>query len=524
MAFRSQDLCKTTRRVKAGGRRRLFPRLLRDDRLLPRLGMAIRFFETNLGLRRCDVDAEAVAHLFDEPRLARCLVACLARSYRYRARPLSEIIGAPRAAALAARGLTMPADLRALAYSHANDGAGFVPPAERARFLAALLPDLDPGEIEQALWLDAPDQAVLVRVGPTPTPESVRALYNARVLETLLRSAEVVHLTTRGDHATVAAVCERHDVRADIGDATVTLHGERDALGVWNRHGARLARAALTMLGSDRLGPGEAIVWIGDEAFDVRLDAALLRDALPGHVWSAAPATWAALDDLLAALAATRRLGRLVGWRVRRWPEPLVGETGVIWPEATLSRGRQSVSLLALTGAEVGAGVGALAARQPLVVLMPEGVADAPPGVTPLPLGVPDAAAWLADHLARAFPSTVAEPASLWLDEVADAARAAGSLAESELARRLDCAEEEVGARLAVLARAAPDLVYIDGFGLCAAAFLDQAEALLDRETRRNDGRLDLSALGRTLRVLAGRNEGLHALIAHLSGELRPVA
>ena len=47
---------------------------------------------------------------------------------------------------------------------------------------------------------------------------------------------------------------------------------------------------------------------------------------------------------------------------------------------------------------------------------------------------------------------------------------------------------------------------------------------MLDDETHRNDGRLNLGALGRTLRALAGRNEGLHALIAYLSGELRPVA
>jgi hypothetical protein len=40
----------------------------------------------------------------------------------------------------------------------------------------------------------------------------------------------------------------------------------------------------------------------------------------------------------------------------------------------------------------------------------------------------------------------------------------------------------------------------------------------------RNGGRLDLGILGRRLRTLTGRNEGLHALIAQLSGELRAVA
>jgi len=40
----------------------------------------------------------------------------------------------------------------------------------------------------------------------------------------------------------------------------------------------------------------------------------------------------------------------------------------------------------------------------------------------------------------------------------------------------------------------------------------------------RNRGRLELTRLGRQLRRLVGHNEGLHALIAHFSGELRPVA
>ena len=38
----------------------------------------------------------------------------------------------------------------------------------------------------RALWLDAPDQAVLVRDGPPPTAADVRSCYNVQVLETLL--------------------------------------------------------------------------------------------------------------------------------------------------------------------------------------------------------------------------------------------------------------------------------------------------------------------------------------------------
>jgi hypothetical protein len=52
MALRLQELCKTTRRAAGSGLPRLFPRVLGDDRLDARLGIAIRFFETHLGRSR----------------------------------------------------------------------------------------------------------------------------------------------------------------------------------------------------------------------------------------------------------------------------------------------------------------------------------------------------------------------------------------------------------------------------------------------------------------------------------------
>jgi hypothetical protein len=109
-----------------------------------------------------------------------------------------------------------------------------------------------------------------------------------------------------------------------------------------------------------------------------------------------------------------------------------------------------------------------------------------------------------------------------WLAALTDAARAAGSLAESDLARRLDCPEEEVGVRLTPITDTASDLVYIDGFGLATVILLGQARALIQEEMSGNAARLDLARIGRRLRGLVGRNEGLHALIAYLSGELMP--
>src|SRR5262249_47486950 len=190
---------KTTRRAAGSGLPRLFPRVLDDDRLDARLGIAIRFFETHLGRSRAELDAEALMTLFGDPRLARGLLRCLARSYRYCDRPMAEVLGTERAAALTARGQGTPRHLPAPAHRRANQAGGFVSPAKRADFLMHLVDDLELTEIEQVLWLDAPDQAVLVRHGPVPTAADIRACYNVQVLETLLSTAPESRFALRGN-------------------------------------------------------------------------------------------------------------------------------------------------------------------------------------------------------------------------------------------------------------------------------------------------------------------------------------
>lgn len=525
MAFRTQDLPKTIRRDKRTGTRRLYPRFLRDDAIKPQISIAIRFFETKLGLLRRELDPDVLIQLFGDPRLARCLVGCLSRAYRYRTRRFSDLIGEDRAAVLAASGLHTPRDLRALAFAKANEHGGFVAPTDRARFLNDLVPELDLVEAEQALWLDAPDQAILIRVGPVPTVEEILALYHLRLIESLLRIAPTTTLALRGDRALVEAICARFAVQVTMDKKTVTLHGKQDGMGSWSRHGGRVARAALTLWGAHLLGPGAAIVAIGDETFDVNLDAATLAQALPACGWSAPDATWDGADTFLAGVATERRSGHLAGWRMRRWPEPQVSEVGVIWPEFAISRGTISIGLLPLTATQVRAeseALLALAERLPFIVLVKGALRAIPVGLTVLRLDSDGAAAALAAYLERTFPLDAATAAPEWLLALAAAARASGSLAESELARRLDCAEEAVADRLASLDQA--DLLYIDGFGLCAESFLERSRALYNEELARNGGRLDLGTLGRRLRTLTGRNEGLHALIAQLSGDLRAVA
>jgi hypothetical protein len=227
-------------------------------------------------------------------------------------------------------------------------------------------------------------------------------------------------------------------------------------------------------------------------------------------------------------MQALRRRGRLVGWRLRWWPEPCVAESGLLWPELTLQRGATSIGLLPLTTAQLAAdavALGQLARRLSFIILADP---EVPRGL-PTPLRVVpgcDArlAELLAEHLEPNGTDNAAETSPEWLVTLIDVVRDAGSLAESELAQRLDCTEEEVQSHLAAIADTTGDVVYIDGFGLCTAALLAHVRTLIAEETAGNRGQLELIRLGRRLRELVGHNEGLHALIGNVSGALRPVA
>jgi hypothetical protein len=422
----------------------------------------------------------------------------------------------------------MPSDLRALAYARANQDSGFVRPEGRTAFLAGLFDDLEPADLERALWLDTPDEAILVRHGPIPTAADLRTCYNVQVLETLLCAAPESSFALRGDQQRLAAVAARHAVRATARAGTVTLYGHPDAVGSWARHGVRVARTAMMLLAAGVLGPGTAAVQLAQQQYEVRLDAALLRKTLPPRCWFAPESTWTAVDTLVRTIHSLRRQRHLAGWRMRRWCEPLVAESGLLWPELTLHRGTVSIGLLPLPAAQLTADAAALAAlaeRLPCIILAhPRAPHDLPAGLTVFSSSDDRLPALLAAHLERQRAGGGSGVLPGWLASLMDVARATGSLAESELAQRLDCDAEAVSMHLAPAAASTSDLVYIEGFGLCSAAWLAHARSLMHEEVAHNRGRLELVRLGRRLRQLTGHNEGLHALIAHLSGELQPVA
>src|SRR5690348_3032948 len=99
------DLRKTTRRVvKDDDLRVVYPRFLRDRSLGPRIELATRYLEKMVGHARRELDQEVVAQLFGDHKLARCIIACLAASYRYRARSFGEVVAPELVAKLAAQG------------------------------------------------------------------------------------------------------------------------------------------------------------------------------------------------------------------------------------------------------------------------------------------------------------------------------------------------------------------------------------------------------------------------------------
>ena len=121
MAFRRQDIPKTTRKTDDGGPRRIYPRFLRDRAILPegrdrdrlprRHGRAAA--RRSLAGYPCSISSAT-------PNWRAACSPASPSSYRYRTPEFAEVIGEERALALAAWDILSPADLRAHVYLAAN--------------------------------------------------------------------------------------------------------------------------------------------------------------------------------------------------------------------------------------------------------------------------------------------------------------------------------------------------------------------------------------------------------------------
>jgi predicted nuclease of restriction endonuclease-like RecB superfamily len=339
MAFTRRDLRFTTRRGK--DLPSIHPRLLRDHSMLPRIDIAIQYFESMLGRERRDFEPEVLVHFFGDHKLARCLVACLGRAYRFQAPDPAMIVGPAAIARLRQEGLVLPRDLRLHLFDAVNNDAhGFIWGVERERVLGQVSTrlGLSVANLERLLYLDADEHTLLRRLGAEPRPSDVLAQYNFGVLLALIQHAEWLELTVERSGLTQAEptfeLCSGNLVGASIDrdGATLRLEGRQDALGLWSRHGRRLARTLVQLLERARTAmiSGTARLVLRGQPIQLRLTPELL-DLLAG---APAPSTgWTASTALEQALDQAAALTDRGGLSIRRWPEPQAWQRGVVVPD-----------------------------------------------------------------------------------------------------------------------------------------------------------------------------------------------
>ncbi len=361
MAFRLEDFKKTTRKSAEGGRvpASVYPHQMRDKKAMARLELAARTFDALVGKRRGEMDAAVMADFFGDPRLARGVIACLGRFYRYKTPAFAEVVGDAAARRLLQAGLSHPMALRAHTYAHVNAHRdGFLTEGERAACYMEMAEPfgLAAHEWDSLLHLDREENQVLTRPGGVPALADLAALYNFHSLDTPLRRATRIALTglslSTTDAADVRTLARHLGVRAVVGagGTSVTLC-DLEMSSLLPRRPGRLGRCLLSLIqtyGSGRLA-GYADAALGTRAFRLALSA----DTLKTLGMTSPPGTCVSLRRRFEAAAALhkdilkrRAQGEYSGWRVQRLPEPIVTARGVLLPDFTLTRGDRRVHLV----------------------------------------------------------------------------------------------------------------------------------------------------------------------------------
>jgi hypothetical protein len=518
VAFRRQDIPRTTRKREEGGPRRLYPRYIRDLAPLPKIELAIAYLDEMVGRRRADLSPDVILDLFGDLKLARCLLACLADAYRYRSPEIADVVGDEAAAALTGWELFTPADLRAHVYAVANrERNGVVGDDERAEFLAQVAEPLGlTGEqLGELLHLDAERNQTLIRVGPRPEATDVAARYNALLTVSILRQASSVELTLPGlDASTIGVVCSRDEVPfRRVGPETIRLQGRRNGSGSWVGFGGRLARCAVHLIAACPKTPtGEAIVHLADAPLAFALDAkavAPLRPRARAVAFADGAIRAAGLADAIAHLR-RKGGGRTNGWTVRRALEPVVVEEALVLPELTLVRDEVAVALVPLpTGSGRTAVLEAIervAKIRPVIALGDAGRAAVPAVATNDPHDLLE----LLEEVAAGH-GVSRTPLAVIDDELAEA----GWVPEERLSQLLG-SEVDLSDRLAPLTIDG-EAAHVPGFGLCRVGILDE---LADRLVA---GALDLGGLRAAVAEHVGVGPHADALTLHLLGQ-RPLA
>jgi len=538
MSFKTNDFKKTTR--TADGQRVLYPYQIKDDRFTASIGYAIAYYERMVGRRRGEFEAETLLEFFGDPRLARGLVACLARTYAWREQTFAEALGDQAAQLLWRAGLARPADLRARLYGLANGRyRGVILPHERAEALefvcerisqttnderpttnndvdnfrpSSFVVGLTPAQFERALALDAEEQHILVKLGPTPEPHEIIALYNYHSLETALCHAEVLQLRLHGPVWNIIRsahnLARRYRLRYEISSAPRTLFDERLELALRGgrdtqslsqpaptRAGRRVVRALLRLLAAhpDSLDGGEALVHFKGQKQTLRLDRRALSmlgvaalcadptDATISDIWDADIAA-----DFQKAWGRAFVRGRTAGWRLRRDPEPLIGESAIVVPDFALVRGRERLALCLTTGIATTTALtrdlARLGGRAQALAIVPAYAAEGL-RACPVPLATyseqpAEAIAALVTTLERRHPRRRPEQMLTPWQRLEQLVADEGFVEERVVAALMTCSPEE--AARVVQRWGGPTLHVLPGLGVCAPESLDEIRQLIE--------------------------------------------
>jgi predicted nuclease of restriction endonuclease-like RecB superfamily len=542
MSFKTNDFKKTTRTTD--GERVLYPYQIKDDRFTASLGYAIAYYERMVGRRRAEFEAETLLEFFGDPRLARGLVACLARTYAWREQTFAEALGDQSARLLWRAGLTRPADLRAKLYGLANGRyRGVILPHERSEALEFLchkinaeaietttdhrppttddaqdvgrwsvVGGLTPAQFERALSLDAEAQHVLAKLGVTPEPHEIIALYNYHSLETALCHAELLRLRLHGSVWNIIRsahnLARRYRLRYEISGAPRTLFDERLELALHSGHdakgaaqraptrtGRRVVRALLRLLAAhpNSLDGGEALVQFKGQKLTLKLDRRALN--MLGVAAMSAGATDAAISDawdediaadFQKAWGRAFVRGRTAGWRLRRDPEPLIGESAIVVPDFALVRGRERLALCLTTGivttTALTRDLARLGGRAQALAIVPAHAAEGL-RTCPVPLATYgehpiEAIAALVAVLDRRHPRRQSEQVQTPWQQLEQLVADEGFVEERTVAALMTCSPEE--AARVVQRWGGPALHVLPGLGVCAPESLDEIRQLIE--------------------------------------------
>ena len=528
MAFKATEFKKTTR--KAADDRILYPYQIRDDRYTAAIGYAIAYYERMVGKRRAAFEIDTLLEFFGDAKLARGLVACLARTYTWRQQTFAEAFGEETAIKLAGIGLRSPADLRTRLYGLANGGYdGFILPKQRAEALEFLCQNIadefaareqtlddsesavrrpsfvvfTPEQFERGLILDAEDQQVLVKLGAMPEADEIVARYNYHSVETALCQAEYLRLRLRGPIWSIVRsvhnLARRYKLRYKIGavrslfddSVELVLFGQKDAMGSWLRAGRRVARVLLRLIAAhpDCLSDGEAVVHIGSQVLLFRLDSRVL-DTLGVAARQTPDESDAWEEDVTElfrkAWSKAYVRGRTAGWRLRRDPEPLIGANSVVIPDFALLRGNERLALCLTTGKATSEALArdlaSFGSRVPVLAIVPGDVAERLRSC-PVPLAVYDsepveAIPALVGTLERRYPRDRRSELTPW-QRLEQRVTEDGFVGVETVAALLNCAPAE--ALEAVRRWGGASLHVLPGLGVCAPESIGEIRQLIDQ-------------------------------------------